>query len=104
MLPVGIAAVHKGLLLSASIRQISGLLSTAAKTCVIGAALTKQWAKYTGRKAVWLLFQNGVNRIKALSIHGRTGPPSPLAVKRRARLPVSPSLPSSYVSSPLLWG
>ncbi len=34
------------------------------KPGVVGTALTKQWAKYTGREAVLLLFQNGVNRIK----------------------------------------
>ena len=44
------------------------------KSGVIGAALTKQRAEYTGRKAVLLLFQNGVNRIKRNPFTGEQAP------------------------------
>lgn len=75
MLPVGIAAVHKE---SAAVRFDKADIRTSEhsskKSCVIGAALTKQWAKYTGWKAVWLLFQNGVNRIKRYPFTGEQAP------------------------------
>lgn len=75
VLPVGIAAVHKE---SAAVRFDKADIRTSEhgskKTCVIGAALTKQWAKYTGRKAVLLLFQNGVNRIKRYPFTGKQAP------------------------------
>ena len=44
------------------------------KPGVVGAALTKQRAEYTGRKAVLLLFQNGVNRIKRYPFTGEQAP------------------------------
>ena len=75
MLPVGITTVHKE---SAAVRFDKADIRTSEhsgkKPCVIGAALTKQWAKYTGRKAVWLLFQNGVNRIKRYPFTGEQAP------------------------------
>ncbi|HIB9825168.1 TPA: tyrosine-type recombinase/integrase [Escherichia coli] len=75
MLPVGITMVHKE---SAAVRFDKADIRTSEyggkKPGVVGAALTKQRAEYTGRKAVLLLFQNGVNRIKRYPFTGEQAP------------------------------
>ena len=75
MRPVGVAAVHKE---PAAVRfdktDIRASQYSGKKPGVVGAALTKQRAEYTGRKAVLLLFQNGVNRIKRYPFTGKQTP------------------------------